>query len=1121
MEASARFKRIFNNKGNIGPIAEKAKRNFEHISRHRISKIERIHYFCIGHAFRNIDKSIFKYELDEVSKQMYATQYKRLLKNNFTFTGDLNELIENIRNCNSHYVHTFDKLNLSNNIETQEFIKEAFEFSAVIQYLKENNLSYLDFEDVEKVQRELVHYLAEKFFPNIEYQKTERDYFVELELKNAIDYLLFIKVDNEFKWQINEEHFVFKIKTGKYLSHEGQLYVLGLFLYKDEAEQLISKIKGFKRSDDNLHYKRDIFTFFSKKYSSQDIHSEEKYSVRFRDIIQYLSHYPSVWNRYIEPERTCPEMVDVLEKHIIEKELFRSFPYYSNTTGRDRFLAYAVNELFKDKLHLFNFENLNFSVEEVEKFDYEINVSPELKGIHENLKEIGNVQRNSKKFKEKRKLLKRKRKLEAETNPVKYKLQERIEKEMLVKSYGRNNDRFMDFAIRFLAEENYFGTDAEFKIYKFYSGDEQEAYLQTISQKEKDKLKYHNSRIVHYCTMTKHLDEYPGWDTPFVVENNAFQVIVKLKENEGKLFSIQRGLIVYLLEDAFFITNNQSVASRGKELLKHYYFNSLLIDFEKVKDNLSENYITALHRKLLPKRLLYSYQEPQRTKNFKNENPFKKILKEAERQEEHYGLMLKKAVRLNLEDEFLAKNKGKQFKLRFIKKAWHVMFFKNSYQKQAQVHGHHKSFHITKEEFNDFSKWMYVFDEVPQYKRYLSQLFEQKNFFDNEGFKYLFNNSTTFEEIYTNTKAMFKCYIESGKVAPKKSGEIENYNKILSKDIVYINISHFISYLFRENRIVKNNDRISFNALENTIYLVSEYYYKEKISSSKNNENKELFNKLRKRKLEDALLYELAFKYLHVDKSIKITAKTHVDSLLTDNIIYHIKDSANTLLYSLEVSFNKIESLAVLIQHKTDQQEKPENKKTSFLTNLYKYYLDNYKKKSVNIKKIAQNFKTTKLKFEELNMINNDIISSSVKLSRVLIELEKYYILKYKTEITSNKNHIAFDDIKDESNTAIIEKYIDHNTRNKVFHFGVPEKNYNEIIKQIEKKFIDNEIDTNEFNSFDEMGINIKTVCKELMKHTFSDRFGRSNNKTQEQKSKEFENRYFKEVICKKEKLVG
>lgn len=1118
MEALSRFNRIFNNKGNVGPIAEKARRNFELISLHEVSKTERIYNFCIGHALRNIDKSIFKYELNETSRQMEATQYKILLKESFTFESELFDIVENIRNCNSHYVHTFNKLNFKDNTLIQSFITEAFIFSVIVHYIKENKLAFSNFENDKQNKIKLVKYLANKFLPNKKYQKEERERFLKLKLNQAIDYLLFIETNKEYKWKVNEEHFVFNIKKGKYLSHEGQLFVLSLLLYKSEAEQLISKIRGFKRNDDKFHYKRDIFTFFSKKHSSQDIHSEEKYLIRFRDIIRYLNHYPTIWNRHIEPERSCSEMVNVLEKHIIEKEIFRSFPTYSETSERNRFLAYAVKSLFESKSHLFNSNELNLSDKEIERFSYEIDISPELKDTHAKLERNGSMKQGSKGYKEKEKLLKRKRVLENEENPIKTKLKERIEKETLIKSYGRNIDRFMNFAVRFLAEENYFGENAKFKLYKFYSSDEQKNYLATLASKEKDKLKYHNNRIVHYSTLAKHIQNYPDWDTPFVVENNAIQVKLMFAENKEKLFSFQRNLIVYFLEDALYNTKTDSIKSKGKLLLKKYYYDSLLVDFNNAKNRLSKNNITPLHRKLLPKRLLYNYQEPQRGANYVEENSLERILIQAEQQEKRYKLMLEKADSLGLKDEFIAKNKGKQFKLRFIKKAWHIMYFKDIYLEQANLHGHHKSLHITKEEFNDFSKWFYAFDEVPQYKNYLRELLEQKKFLENNEFQSLFEANNTLEGMYISTKEKFKNYVASTTNISKSIGSLDNYKHFLAKDIVYINLSHFINFLLQENIIDKTGNKIKFGATENIKHLVPEYYYKEKISSYDFKENKKLFNKLRKIKLEDALLYEIAFKYLRIDKSISYTAKTNVSTILTSLIAYQIKDADKKDLYTLTVPFNRLETLAVLIQHKTDQQEKPKNRKTSFLGNLYQYLMD-YKSKLNAIENIASNFQNSKkLTFEDLNKINNNIITSSVKLSQVIMALEKFYILKHKTIINNNKAFIDIDEIKDNNNKPILNNYFEPIERKKVFHFGVPKENYEKTIKKIERKFIDQEIDKTKVNSFNDLDLKTRSVCQELMKHTFSEHFRRDRNKTQKQRIEMFEEKYLKEKVLYKPK---
>jgi hypothetical protein len=1107
-----RFLEIFRNKGNIGPIAEKAKRNFEIIKKNEVSKTERIYHFAVGHAFRNIDKSIFENKIDEIQEELKPTKFLALQKENFLLEEELFQIIESIRDCNSHYVHTFDRLKILIDSKIMKFLKEAFVFSVINNYLKEKGLDYSDFKKRFNHYDELTSYLCDKFYPNKELQKEIREQFLKLKFSEAIDELLFINVESNFDWKIDDEHFVFEIKQGKYLSSIAQLFLISLFLYKHEAEQLISKIRGFKRNDDEYHYKRDVFTFFSKKVASQDIHSEEKYLIRFRDIIQYLNHFPTIWNKSLEPERLYSSMTNELEKYVLETEILRSFPKYSKTKERQQFLIYTLEKLIPHKSHLF--ENLTVAISEEAKkrFDYEIDVSPELKDVHQKLKEIGTRTFSRKQLAEKDKLEKRKFVLKKQENPVKLKLLKKIEEDKLVKSYGRNQDRFMDFAIRFLAEENYFGKDAKFKLYQCYTTDEQNEFLAkqkaSLSKKEFDKLKYHQGKLVHYSTYVKHLEAYPNWDTPFVIENNAVQIILKLSKGEEKLFSIQRKLLIYLLEDAFY-NSRGSIENKGKELLESYFYDSLLPDFDNAKSTLVENNISTTHRKLLPKRLLYNYQPAIKSEE-EVITPFQKILQEAEQQEKRYELLYIKAKDLGLEKEFLKRNKGKQFKLRFIRKVWHLMYFKEIYREQAERQGHHKSFHITKEEFNNFSKWMFAFDEVPQYKGYLSKLFVNKKFIENNEFASLFEQSTSLEDLYNKTKNNFDSWIQQNQMTEKPQSSIENYQNILSKNIVYINISHFISYLESINKLNKKDDIIQYSALSNSQYLIGEYYYKDILPQEEYKVNNKLFNKLRTVKLEDMLLYELAMKYLNVDDMLVKKAKSNVRDILSRDFTFDITNADNKHLYNLILPFNKIESLAVLIQYKTEQELNKRTQRTSFLGNIFDF-LSNYKGNSTEVKIISELFnKSKELSFDDLNKINNYIISGSIKFSKVQMELERYFILK--NGILIGENYIDVEEIKDRNGNKIFRSYYDMSIRRKAYHFGVPMKEYEEVIKEIEKKFVKEEVKPLNPVSFSELDKNIRSICLTFMKINHSKLFMK-NKISKEQSLTDFENKYFDTVI--------
>lgn len=1157
LQAQSRFKQIFNNKGNMGPIAEKAVKNFDTITLHKVSPLERLHYFAVGHAFRNIDKdlkeAIFELKLNEEQKKKIPSQFTSLQLESFKIEKSLRTLLNNIRNCNSHYVHTFDKLLLYNTEEDNQeqiileeewnqiikFLKEAFEFSTLNQFLKEKSEENDTFKENRKQNKnqplrhliqgydnKLVEYLRDKFFPNEEKQKEVREKFIQFELEDAIEDLLFITVEEDFEWKIEEDHAVFVIKKGKYFSFHAQLFLLSMFLYKQEANQLISKIKGFKRSEDKYQYKRNLFTFFSKKISSQDIHSEEKHLIYFRDIIQYLNRFPTAWNEYLTPERKNLPMTERLEQYILEEEIFKVFPEYKNDCNRELFLKYTIKELFAEKAKLFEIENFSIDNKIQKKFDYEIETSPELKNIYEKLK----IRLRLNEYK---KTIKRKEKLEKEGNPLKEKLLKKVNQDKLFTIYGRNRDRFMEFAVRYLAEESYFGKDAEFKMYMFENTTDQENYLKeqkkSATQKEIDRNKYHQGRLICFKTYEKHNEVYKTWDEPFVFQNNAFQVILTFSNGEKRKFGIQRKLLIYLLEDALF-NHNGSIEDKGKQLLEDYFLNSLTPDFIEVKENYKHTTINSKHRNLLPKRLLYTVQPPNRTDSTITVHPYEKILREAEEYEERYDLLFKKAKKLGLEEEFVKRNKGKNFKLRFIRKAWHLMYFKEIYERRANEHNHHKSFHITRDEINDFSRWMYAFDEVPQYKVYLRDLLQSKKFMENEEFAVLFEEGKSLDDFYTSTKRAFCRQIKENLFQLKEDSE-SNYAEILSKKLVYINLSHFIDYLKKNGKLTVENEIIQYKATENIKFLITEYYYADVLPMEEYKVHKHLFNKLRTTKLEDALLYEMAMRYLKEDSDIVKMAKSKVSQILSSEICFDIKDYSQKPLYKLKVPFNKLETLSILIRFKIDQENVPQNKKTSYLGNICQLldfldeHIDELKKYKDDggFKKIIKNFKSNKLlSFDELNTINAYIISGAVKFTKMHMELEKYFIYTHKIVIPNYKdlknktNFIHIKDIKDRKGVEIFKNYYDTNIpiRHKAFHFGVPANFfYNIEIKKIEGKFIREEVKPQSVSSFEQLNKNSQSVCSVFMDILHSYLYKRDNNKSDEVKRKEFQQNYFDTII--------
>src|SRR5690606_12601855 len=104
------FLQIIHHKSNIAPIAEKACKNFElksvkNISNEHLIK-ERIHYFAIGHSFKNIDtKTAFDFITDIEGKSQIPNRFLNLQKDSFSFSSDLGKLLKSIRNINGHFIH--------------------------------------------------------------------------------------------------------------------------------------------------------------------------------------------------------------------------------------------------------------------------------------------------------------------------------------------------------------------------------------------------------------------------------------------------------------------------------------------------------------------------------------------------------------------------------------------------------------------------------------------------------------------------------------------------------------------------------------------------------------------------------------------------------------------------------------------------------------------------------------------------------------------------------------------------------------------------------------------------------------------------------------------------------
>ena len=800
---------IFKNKGKLCAFAEKAVKNKTKIGKlvkdtEETKKL--LHYFAIGHQFKNIDvKSAFDYQLNERESDFEPTRYLSLqlssfLKNDFSSTLEL--YIKNIRNLNSHYLHIFDKIDLSNS-PLKLFIKEAFELVFIHVFMQEKNLNY---EKAAKNKKRLVTYLCNQFYPDNEYLDEVRSFFLSLSWDKALEYLLFISIDENYEWKDNTDYTLLTIKKGIYPSFWSMLFLVCMFLYKHEANLIISKIQGLKRTEKNFQGKRNLFTFFSKKMSSQDLDSESQHLVKFEDIIQYLGKYPTCWNEVIQG---------------VEQDL---------------------------------------------------EISSEIKNQAKVIKKLDTAR--------------------------------------IWQEYGRNQDRFMLIAVRYLAEINYFGVDTQFRVYAYRTVEEQmeqlESKKKSLSKKEYDKLKYHEGRLVAFKTYQKHLETYPQWNTPFVVQNNAIQIKKKIS-NKERIINIQRQLMPYFLQDALYFSTNKKMY-RYDLLIE--YSNQYIFDRESGLKLLQKESITREEKTelslLFPKRLLHQYC-PAIHPETKQLNAFEKILEQAQQDNLRYNSLLLQAQEKGEEQEFTKRNKGKQYKLRFIRKAWHLMYFRDAYmQNKRDAKGHHKSLHISKEEFQDFTRWMYAFDEVEQYKEHLIRLFKSKNFLRNHEFQHLILFSKSLDQLFVKTRVEFEKWLKTNSPDKVQQRSLENYLPILNDNMWFINITHFRKFLMSDRCKAKHfkgkNGKINFSALKNSNNLINSYYEKE----SYLNQNKKLFNELKTAKLEDSLLYEIAFHYLNVKGSYKLSHR-QVNQILRSEVRIMVNSIKNeNLLYTIKAPFKKL-----------------------------------------------------------------------------------------------------------------------------------------------------------------------------------------------------------------------
>lgn len=1040
----ASFNPIFDNKGYLGGIAEKALKNLNRklesaqkssISTSKDEKVpDRVRYFMIGHTFKSIDKEIFGFDYDD-SGILYSKEFTQLYywvntgsispderESEIVRMKELKELIDNIRNINAHYIHLFDpiKINTENGVPNKlcELIRQAFKLSVKVNCKNSDIVEFLFYRFDSEPQKKRDE--EESAFQNRKKAWKERkNEFLKLSFDEAVDRIMFIDVPVSFVWKLREnsqEVDSFTITQGRYFSFDACLFIVSMFLYKNEAQQLISQIKGFKRNGtEDERSKLELFSLFSKKFTSQDVDNEERPLVKFHDLIVYLNRFPVAWNsqfELIKPDSDeIPESISSLCSYLSNLRLQKKEEL---DEGEEKRCEKAKKERRKHEKKVFaNIESISFK----------------------------------------------------NTSDV-------------VSREGCNQDRFMLFAARYFAETCFFGADAEFKCYKFFTPKDEQNQCDERTRKEK----YHDGRQVDFITYAGHTEKYPDWDTPFVVQQNTIQVRISI-DGLRVIVNLQRDVVAFLLNVALYVIKNGD--QRGETILKDY-FRHQRSEREVMLEKLRKGEADAMQVKLLPKKLVGTYIERQTNPT----NPYDLLLERAKKSQDRYKLLKNKAKEEGRTEEFEKRNKGKRFKLEFIRKAWHYMSFRELYMQDkevlalidpsdAQDRGHHSSLHITREQYNDFSRWMYCLDNE-NCKTALRNMLEKVGFLRDEKFRKAFEAASSLDDLYYTTLEFYEEWLPNHPFRPDDNRAARNYDSILALNTLYINFIHFIDF-------VKNKFGIDQSLLNdvhaNKTKLIEEFYNLPQVKAACNGDTSpdwksldgdicKLHRKLSVAQYEDALLYELARHYRQADLLFTDVNSDHnnrakVSEIYAEPIVVPIKDTDANTLYFLRAPFSKFERL---LEELTQRDSEINRHKSSFLTNIPQYLQilgeeikagkiqsqnDKFDPQYQDILALREKWKNGEkregvgvLDEADLFCFRNHVLKFANKISAIIMTIEKKAIMKLTTTDIETKINVTGNriDIKN-LNLETSERDTVNIIRNSALHFGLPVRNNLSYVK--------------------------------------------------------------------------
>lgn len=1090
ISAESSIKNIYQKKGLLGGIAEKAIRNYQSkggnvkSTSYDLETKYSLHFFSVGHVMKQVPKQ-------SILKNNVNSDFEILKKDHFSFFGDLLStknisknpkdqgdlllnLLENIRNINAHYVHTLDFLNINYlNKSLIEFIIKSFEFACIqtlynemkkeVEQTKllngesfmltivEKNSIYEKIRENNGDNEIFKNFILETFYKSLfetepanDYGKDLKNYLIKLDKEALINHILIVEFKDDFSWKINPRgngdlnnhiHEALIISKGRYLSFETALFVLTMFMYKNEATKLIPKVSGFKDNDGNKAKRKiTLFSLYAKKFNAQDYDGESFQLVQFRDIIQYLNKIPLTWNDHLIFDNQSTQSI-ALQDYLLKKEIEKKYEKW--TFERASFIDYAIKyfkgehqpviPLYEDAIKLnpvfISMYNaiLENKYQHYRSHTLEHYTITHIMNVHK--KHIKNVLKKSDKFfGDFPKYENESFQNELTTSKKHYLIQSKIKNNLLYKTFLRNTDKFLEYGIRFLLDIGYFGDDACIKCYEHYYMKDQADAIVLLTTKQKDELEYHRGKLTHYISYQEHKKAHPQWQYPFVIENNG--LLIRL-HNEGQIIAINKDALRYFINHA--LQNDGQNVTIGKEMMTKY-MSAKIAEQKDIFDGNFEKCTFNSAAKILPKRLLNNYMNNE-NKVGKNDDMLKTLLKDTQSKEERYEALLKLAKQSGEEEQFLERNKGKNFKLRFISRALNLMFFRAKYKEQnPNLDDHHKRFHITRDEFNDFSRYIHA---IEHHKDKLIALLSEKTFLPDQTLRQLIEQSQDSESLYNNTK---KCYVQWLEANDKKGWKEGNYRKenyinkknvnLLTDGLFMINISHFKAYL--KNTQYANALDFKQDALQK---LIPEYY----IKPDKNTPSiKKLANALSYDRYMDSLLFQIAEYYYNKGSKVALSkASGTVENILS----LTLRQKVGTIQhYDLWLPFKNIE------RHL--EVEKYDNE--MFYDKLYTY-INNLK---INIKKgnqkkpkgksINETLKKNLLNdgyvsFDNIPDIINNVITDALSYSTLCMQLEEFLIWKHKTTLQIGENRIVIAEIKDFDTIIRSRTY-----RNNAFHFNLP-----------------------------------------------------------------------------------